>query len=261
MTDTVNAAVTDAELEALEELEDLLGAGDDEQATSAESDEVIADDDLADLAAALEETAPVAAPAPEKPKKTARKKGTPKKAEEAAAEAPAEGEPAPESASEPEGETGAAPPAKTPRLTFASTSAALFHKIGDSELALVMDDAERPQVEIRAEIAGIVDGSAKKVQEKALNLIACAVRGGTLSVYTKIALANLFEAGKITSADLAQAYRDNPDPSYSDGTARAQSGQMMKLLPALKIAARAGSTLVVNEDSVLALSLREMVGA
>ena len=258
MTDTVNAAVTDAELEALEELEDLLGAGDDEQPASAASDEVIADDDLADLAAALQEEA-AAVPAPEKPKRKARSK----KAKEAAPEAASS-----EDASEPEAsaaegasETEAEAPKKAPRLTFDTTSEALFHKIGDSELALVMDDAERPQTEIREEIAGIVDGSAKKVQEKASNLIACAVKGGTLSVYTKIALRSLFTAEKITSAELAQAYRDNPDPSYSDGTARAQSGQMMKLLPDLKIAVRTGSTLTVNQDSVLALPLREMVGA
>ena len=148
----------------------------------------------------------------------------------------------------------AAPKEKAPRPTFDTQSAALFHKVGDAELALTTADADRKQGLIRKEIAASIDGAAKKVQEKAVNIIAVGVKGGNLSNYTRIALDRLLKKGKVSSAELVETFVT--DSGYTEGTARSQAGQMMQLFPMVGIASRDGKNLTLNKDSVLASALK-----
>jgi hypothetical protein len=87
-----------------------------------------------------------------------------------------------------------------------------------------------------------VEGLAKKVAEKVNNIGHHLTTGAKLSNYTVIGLKMLFEAGSVSSKDLLEKMREN----YSDGTARAQSNQIMNVLPAMKIAIKEGSTLKLN---------------
>lgn len=86
------------------------------------------------------------------------------------------------------------------------------------------------------------EGLAKKVAEKVNNVGHHLTTGAKLSNYTVIGLKMLFEAGSVSSKDLLEKMRE----SYSDGTARAQSNQIMNVLPAMKIAIKEGSTLKLN---------------
>ena len=103
-----------------------------------------------------------------------------------------------------------------------------------------------------------LDGLAKKVKEKAVNAMECAKKGTAPSVYTQRALAILKEKGSMTAAELKADYLARP---YSEGTASAQTSQMMIVLPALKIATRAGNTLTLNPESTLFPLLANNVGA
>lgn len=93
-----------------------------------------------------------------------------------------------------------------------------------------------------------IDDLAKKVGEKAINIIHFAAGNSILSSYTKIAMKLLKEKGEVTRMEIRQAYLDFP---YKVGTANAQASQMMKLMPALNIANREGTTLIANPESKL----------
>jgi hypothetical protein len=158
--------------------------------------------------------------------------------------------------------------ASKPRVTFDKSSDALFHKIGEDgvqNLILTTDDAELDANKRRDMVATAVDGFAKKVQEKAVNMLAVAATGeGKLSVYSEIALKMLFDKGEMTSAELREAYTSgayDAPKAYGAGTASAQSGQMVKLLPELKIVKKDGTKMTLNEDSVLAAALKDALAA
>lgn len=89
---------------------------------------------------------------------------------------------------------------------------------------------------------------AKKVGEKAINILRHRDNPAGLQTYTRTALNMLVERGTLTSKELT----DTLMQSYQEGTARSQCNQIMQLFPALKIAKRDGSTLELNADSVLA---------
>jgi hypothetical protein len=110
-----------------------------------------------------------------------------------------------------------------------------------------------------------IDGLAKKVGEKAVNLIAHINDSAKLSAYTEIAFKFMQSKSEgIVSADLIAHFQDqkaNGVKSYSIGTARSQGHQMFQLLPALKIAELNGKTMSVNSDSLIAAKLGEIVEA
>ena len=107
-----------------------------------------------------------------------------------------------------------------------------------------------------SKILALIDGmSAKKVREKAVNLIVNRDRPESVSIFTRLAVKRLLEAGSTTSAELAKLYREcgaNGGKGYSEGTARAQANQMMALLPELKVASRDGKVLTLDKDSIIA---------
>lgn len=85
-----------------------------------------------------------------------------------------------------------------------------------------------------------LDGiNAKKVQEKAQNLIQAIESGKKLSGYTKKAVEVLVADGKITSKSLVDAYLGS---GLKDGTARAQAQQMTALFKAVGLATPAAGS-------------------
>ncbi len=100
-----------------------------------------------------------------------------------------------------------------------------------------------------------MDAVPKKVREKVYNVFDHLDSGKVLSCYTADAIELLKANKSVTTKDLKEFYvSDNTgvnNKPYSPGTAAAQSGQMMALLPALGIAERVESKLHLNEDSVL----------
>lgn len=85
-----------------------------------------------------------------------------------------------------------------------------------------------------AQVKSIVDGiNAKKVVEKAQNLISSIETGKKLSGYTKIAVEHLIDKGEMSGKSLVEEFQAK---GLSLGTARAQSQQMTALFKAFGLA-------------------------
>lgn len=145
---------------------------------------------------------------------------------------------------------------KTPRISTAGLKPeeALRTRYGSKVYSIVVlenADAELSEKELKVLVdkrLAEFDELAKKVGEKINNLFQHIADGTALSNYTKIAIDLLKSKDSIASSDIRQAYLDTP---YKVGTANAQASQMMKLLPALKLVTRDGSTLVKNKESLI----------
>jgi len=172
-----------------------------------------------------------------------------KSAEEVAAEAPKKARKAREAT--PAGEKKP----REPRPTFEHRSDALLHRIGGREnLLFVSGDLHLDPgalAQKRDDFLAEVNSTAKKVQEKVINLFAAANGKAKLSEYSKIAI-NLLAESETTSKAIYEAMLA---AKYSTGTARSQSQQMMNLLPLVGIATRDKNVLKLNKDSVLFVAL------
>lgn len=117
-------------------------------------------------------------------------------------------------------------------------------ELSDQNAALFSDGGP---ADVKADvIEAVTNESAKKVIEKVVNYFKWRNGEAKLSVYTRIALEQLKSRERVSTAQLINAYENNPEKPYSKGTASAQTGQMMKLLHSLRIATRDGSVLVAN---------------
>jgi hypothetical protein len=94
-----------------------------------------------------------------------------------------------------------------------------------------------------------------KVAEKFENLFTALSVGKAPSTYVMIAFKLLDGKGSMTSSDVVGAYKAS---GLGEGTARSQSGQIMNLFATVKIADRAGQTLTLRSDSLLAERLRSL---
>lgn len=94
-----------------------------------------------------------------------------------------------------------------------------------------------------------------KVAEKFENIFASISVGKQPSVYVVQAFKLLDEKKEMTSIDLTSSFK----VTYKQGTAMSQAGQIMHLFDILKIATRTKNALVLNENSVLAAKLREIL--
>jgi hypothetical protein len=92
-----------------------------------------------------------------------------------------------------------------------------------------------------------LDGLAKKVREKVINIAQTLSGKSTLSVYTKVAIEALKDQGELSIQGIKDAFEAHRP--YGAGTLSAQSSQMMSLLPAMGIAERMGNVLKLNVDS------------
>lgn len=97
----------------------------------------------------------------------------------------------------------------------------------------------------------------KKIAEKFENLFQALSVGKQPSVYVVQAFKLLDEKKTVTSSDIVAAFKG----SYSQGTSMSQTGQIMNLFAAVKIATRTKSTLALNENSVVAQRLRDVIAA
>ncbi|WP_141690327.1 MULTISPECIES: hypothetical protein [unclassified Ensifer] len=148
---------------------------------------------------------------------------------------------------------------KTPRAAsapraprdMASLDAKVFVLEGD---ASTMEDGalEANKTDVMAAIP-----SQKKIAEKFENLFAALNAGKQPSVYVTQAFKLLDEKKTITGTDITTMFK----ASYKQGTAQSQSGQIMTLFEAVKIATRQKNTLVLNDSSVVAERLRAIFAA
>lgn len=158
----------------------------------------------------------------------------------------------------------AAPKPKQPRGRVGDKcSEQIRHVFGNNDdaladnLTLLMSEAGKPKSDRLAsinELLNSIDGAAKKVGEKAVNLVYALQGKQNLSSYTKIAFQLLAAKGEVTASDIKNEYLAVP---YSAGTAAAQTSQMMLLFPMLGIASRDKSKLTFNKDSVLGAALAD----
>ncbi len=121
---------------------------------------------------------------------------------------------------------------------------------------LVSGDADDPAL-VDA-LRDTVNGLAKKVGDKATNLLRHAGNPAKLQKFTSIGLNYLREKGSFSSKDLVDHYQTQ---GYTIGTARSQANQIMTLLPALKVAEKSGRVLTKREDSSLLASYEGALSA
>lgn len=97
----------------------------------------------------------------------------------------------------------------------------------------------------------------KKIAEKFENLFTSIAAGRQPSVYVVQAFKLLDEKKVVASADIVATFKG----SYSQGTSMSQAGQIMNLFAAVKIADRTKSSLTLNENSVVAQRIRDVIAA
>lgn len=141
----------------------------------------------------------------------------------------------------------------------------LGEKLGDT-LVLEMSDAElKPKAlaKMQDEVLETIDNMAKKVGEKAVNLLGAVNGTSKLSAYTEIAFKFMKNNPEgFTALDLIAHMQDqdaNGIKAYSLGTARSQSHQMVQLFSSLKLVNLDGKSLVMNTDSMLAVAIEGML--
>jgi hypothetical protein len=109
-----------------------------------------------------------------------------------------------------------------------------------------------------AEMKDSIDRLAKKVGDKAVNLLRYRAQPKKLQNYTRLGLELLVSQGYADSKTLTKHLQSS---GYTIGTARSQANQLMALFPALKIANKAGKTLAPSDESTLLKDFSEAQGA
>lgn len=149
---------------------------------------------------------------------------------------------------------------KTPRPKIApgsAPSAVLAAHITDEALlhtACVLSKGDTADAAQAKTVMGVIDKLAKKVAEKAVNLIRHRSNPSSIQVYTRIGMDMLLRDGVITSKGLVDKLQAT---KYTIGTARSQANQIMLLFPALQVAtATEKGTIALNKDSVIVRDYR-----
>lgn len=169
-----------------------------------------------------------------------------------------------------------APKAYVPRYTNSKTSEVLKHKLGEKWaefLILEAEDAElSPEAlaEKQSELLKMLDvrpgtaetaGTQKKVAEKVVMLFGWMSKGGTLNEVMRRTFEVLCRDGEITTGEKGNLQQHLLAKPYSIGTARAQAGQMMAMLPMLKIAQKSDKgRLVANPNSIALMKVKAELG-
>lgn len=160
--------------------------------------------------------------------------------------------------------SGATPAPKkepsTPRpATSDKTSVKIAHRLGDKAgdyLLLEITDAELSAEDLAAKQAEMMKGfdatSQIKVREKMVQLFGYMRNGGKLNEVMRRAFTVLIAEGQLTSGDKGNLHLNLLTKPYSAGTARAQSGQIFSLFPALKIVVKSERGIyVANPNSMI----------
>ncbi|QIG75703.1 hypothetical protein EVC20_132 [Rhizobium phage RHph_Y2_17_1] len=153
-------------------------------------------------------------------------------------------------------------PATTPRAPRAASTPRTPRDMAslDAKVFVLEGDATSMSDEDLAANKTAVMGalpSQKKIAEKFENLFAALNAGKQPSVYVVQAFKLLDEKKTLSGTDITAMFK----ASYKQGTAQSQSGQVMTLFEATKIATRTKNTLVLNENSTVAKRLREIFKA
>lgn len=167
---------------------------------------------------------------------------------------------------------------KPPRVTYVGNkvSDVLKARLGDKTnemLVLELEDAELDAAALEAKQAellkllntrpGTSDGGAtqKKVAEKIVMLFGWLKNGGSLNKVMDITFQTLLKDGEIVSGEKGNLWTALLAKPYSKGTANAQGGQMMAMLPMLKIATKSEKgKLVANPNSLILMAVKARMG-
>lgn len=168
--------------------------------------------------------------------------------------------------------------AKPPRVTYHTGKASdvLNAKLGDKAgemLLLEVADVELSPANLAIKQADLLNllnarpgtgeggSTQKKVAEKVVMLFSWMKNGGSLNEVMKRTITVLARDGEIVSGDKGNLHIELLSKPYSVGTCRAQAGQMMAMLPMLKIATRSEKgKLVANPDSLILMKARAELG-
>lgn len=158
-------------------------------------------------------------------------------------------------------------------------SEVLAHRVGgkiDEALILEVDDAMLEPEALHAKQADLMkildtrpdqskpgtgDSTQKKVAEKITMLFGWLKNGGELNRVMDITFRTLIADGEIVSGEKGNLHAALLKKPYSLGTCRAQAGQMLQMLPMLKIVTRAEKDkLVANPNSLILMKVRAEFG-
>ncbi|HFV9278770.1 hypothetical protein [Acinetobacter baumannii] len=103
---------------------------------------------------------------------------------------------------------------------------------------------------------GNVETVQKKVAEKVIILFTYFKNGGNLNKVMRIGFETIITDGYITTGKGGNLYNNLLNAHYSEGTARAQAGQMLQMFPLLKIATKEGNKLIPNEQSLILAKMK-----
>jgi hypothetical protein len=144
------------------------------------------------------------------------------------------------------------------------TDEMLLLEVGDIELA--PDVLKKKQADLLALLntrpgTGGAGSTQKKVAEKIVMLFDWMAKGGKLNEVIRRTFEVLARDGEIISGDKGNLHAALLAKPYSVGTCRAQAGQMMAMLPMLKIALKDGKgRLVANPDSLILMKAKADLG-
>ncbi|CAB4121816.1 hypothetical protein UFOVP26_31 [uncultured Caudovirales phage] len=159
------------------------------------------------------------------------------------------------------------PKEKKGRIYFSKKSDRIKHKLGDKVgdfLILEMSDATLDADTLKArqeEILSDIDTKlAKKVGEKAAQLLDWYSKGGKLNEIMRRAFTVLVTENELTSGDKGNLQQDLLAKPYSLGTARSQANQVFMLFPFFKITVKEKGRMIMNPDSVMLAKARSQLG-
>jgi hypothetical protein len=144
-----------------------------------------------------------------------------------------------------------APRASTPRQPrdVSAIAAEVFVLEGDA--------SQMSADELESNKKAVIDAAPtqKKIAEKYENLFMSLSVGKQPSTYVVQAFKFLDQKKTLSSTDIVAMLKG----SYKQGTAQSQAGQIMKLFEATKIATRTKNSLELNDNSVIAGKLRDIL--
>ena len=167
---------------------------------------------------------------------------------------------------------------KPPRITYVGhkpsevlvaklgekTAEMLLLEVGDVELdPAALEAKQKDLLALLNARPGTAEGGStqKKVAEKIVMLFGWLKNGGTLNEVMRRTFAVLARDGEITSGDKGNLHAELLAKPYSVGTCRAQAGQMMAMLPMLKIASKTEKgKLVANPESLILMKAKAELG-
>lgn len=156
--------------------------------------------------------------------------------------------------------------APSERHVVLSKSQKVASKLGEKAsefLVLELADAELDEAALKAKqdaVLAEIDGLAKKVSEKAVQLFGWLKNGGSLNEVMKRTFEVLAKDGEITSGAKGNLQTNLLAKPYSAGTAASQANQMFMLLPMLKVTMRERGRMIANPESVILMKAKAELG-